>query len=256
MIKIDLRSYSDYICYAESCKYGNIYPLSIAEGYHQGDIYVNSINNTQNVLFWHFSGFAFISGEYNRSFLESVYDIISDKNGTNPRRFILFADEQTMSFFETKENIDIERRYFFGFENKTFNKSIALPSDCKLKPIDKNLLSKIKGRITPYFSWDNADEFLSKGKGYCVVCGEEVTAWAFSSAVSSNEIDIGVETAEKYQHKGLALAVSTAMIQYILAQNKTPVWACHYKNIASAKLAERSGFDRISECYVIKSKDT
>ena len=77
MIKIDLQSYSDYICYAESCKYGNVYPLSIAEGYQQGDIYVNSINNTKNVLFWHFSGFAFISGEYNTSFLESVFDFIS-----------------------------------------------------------------------------------------------------------------------------------------------------------------------------------
>jgi len=255
MIKIDLQSYSDYICYAESCKYGNVYPLSIAEGYQQGDIYVNSINNTKNVLFWHFSGFAFIAGEYDNAFLESVYDIISDKNGTNPRRFILFTDEQTKSFFETKENIDIERRCFFGFENKTFNKTIALPSDCELKPIDANLLSKIKGRITPYFSWDNAGEFLSKGKGYCVVCGEEVAAWAFSSAVSNNEIDIGVETSEKYQHKGFATAVSTAMIKYVLAQNKTPVWACHYKNIASAKLAERSGFHKISECYVIKRKD-
>lgn len=76
-----------------------------------------------------------------------------------------------------------------------------------------------------------------------------------SSAVSSDEIDIGVETAEKYQHKGLALAVSTAMIQYILEQNQTPVWACHYNNIPSAKLAERSGFQKISECYVIRRKD-
>lgn len=88
------------------------------------------------------------------------------------------------------------------------------------------------------------------------MCGKEVAAWAFSSAVSNNEIDIGIETDEKYQHKGFATAVSTAMIKYVLAQNKTPVWACHYKNIASSKLAERSGFDRTSECYVIKRKGT
>lgn len=69
MIKIDLQSYSDYICYAANCKYGNVYPLSIAEGYQQGDIYVNSINNTKNVLFWHFSGFAFITEEYDKLFL-------------------------------------------------------------------------------------------------------------------------------------------------------------------------------------------
>lgn len=255
MMRIDFKNGWDYVCYAENCRYGKVYPLSIAQGYQQGDIYVDSISNTKTVLFWHFSGFAFISGEYNRSFLEAVYERIADKNGKNPRRFILFADEKTRSFFEAKADIEITRRYFFGFENKSFRKTIALPSDCELKSIDKNLLSKIKGRITPYFSWDSADEFLSKGKGYCVVCGEEVAAWAFSSAVSSDEIDIGVETAEKYQHKGLALAVSTAMIQYILVQNQTPVWACHYNNIPSAKLAERSGFQKISECYVIRRKD-
>ena len=120
---------------------------------------------------------------------------------------------------------------------------------------DAELLSKIKGRITPYFSWDNADEFLSKGKGYCIVTDGEVAAWAFSAAVSSTEIDIGIETQEKYQHRGFAAIVSKAMIKYVLEQGKIPVWACHYKNIASAKLADKLGFDKVAECFVIKRKE-
>ena len=112
----------------------------------------------------------------------------------------------------------------------------------------------MKGRITPYFSWNNADDFLAKGKGYCIITNGEISAWAFSASVSNNEIDIGVETQEKYQNRGYAAIVSKAMIKYILEHKKKPVWACNYKNIASARLAEKIGFDKISECFIIKRK--
>lgn len=255
MIKVDFKDYSDYIPYAQQCKCGNVYLLSIAEGYQQGDIFVSSRTDCKTVLFWHYSGFAFISGEYDKTFLEEIYDIISDKNEINPRRFILFTDEERIkSFFSDKENIDIERRYFFEF-NKVSAEIPDLPSDCELRTIDAEILSKMEGRITPYFSWSNANDFLSNGKGYCVITNGEIAAWAFSAAVSDDEIDIGVETQENYQHRGFAAIVSKAMLKYILEHNKKPVWACHYKNLASAKLAEKIGFAKIAECYVIKRSE-
>ena len=143
---------------------------------------------------------------------------------------------------------------FFEF-NKVSAEIPDLPSDCELKIIDAEILSKMKGRITPYFSWSNANDFLSNGKGYCVITNGEIAAWAFSAAVSDNEIDIGVETQENYQHRGFAAIVSKAMLKYILEHNKKPVWACHYKNLASAKLAEKIGFTKIAECFVIKRSE-
>lgn len=254
MVKVDFKDFSDYIPYAQQCRCGKVYPLSIAEGYQQGDIFVSSRTECKTVLFWHYSGFAFISGEYDEVFLEETYDIISNKNKINPRRFILFADkEQIQSFFINKENIDIERRYFFEF-NKNFTKTAELPSNCELKTIDAEIISKMEGRITPYFSWSNAGDFLSNGKGYCIIINGEIAAWAFSSAVSDDEIDIGVETQEHYQNRGFAAIVSKAMIKYILEHNKKPVWECHYKNLASAKLAEKIGFDKTAECFIIKRK--
>ncbi len=43
------------------------------------------------------------------------------------------------------------------------------------------------------------------------------------------------------------------MIQYCFEQHKRPVWACHSKNIASQKLAEKIGFVKISECDTLKN---
>lgn len=255
MIKIELKNYSDYICYAESIRFGNIYPLSIVYKFQQGDIFVDSLCDCKNVLFWHYCGFAYIYGEYDPRFLESVYDIIINKDKTNPRRFILFTDDEHIkSFFENKEKIDIQLRYFYKYKNIEHTKTADLSQNFTLKAIDKDLLSKIEGRITPFFSWNDENEFLEKGKGFCIVSGNDVASWAFTAAISDNEIDIGVETSEKYQHKGFAAIVAKAMLEYILSENKRPVWACHYQNLASAKLAEKLGFDKIAECYVINSK--
>lgn len=255
MIKIELKNYSDYISYAEKIRFGNVYPLSIVHNFQQGDTFVNSLCNCKNVLFWHYCGFAYIYGEYDQHFLESVYDLIINKEKTNSRRFILFTDDEHIkSFFEKKEKIDIQLRYFYKYKNTEYNKTADLPQNCTLKAIDKELLSKIKGRITPFFSWNDENEFLEKGKGFCIVSDNNVASWAFTAAISDNEIDIGVETSEKYQHKGFAAIVAKAMLEYILSENKRPVWACHYQNLASAKLAKKLGFDKIAECYVINSK--
>ena len=76
-----------------------------------------------------------------------------------------------------------------------------------------------------------------------------------SAAVSTKEIDIGIETKPEYKQQGLGRIVANKMIQYTLEQGKGPVWACHYKNTASERMAEKLGFTKVSECAVIKNKD-
>ena len=68
------------------------------------------------------------------------------------------------------------------------------------------------------------------------------------------EIDIGIETNPKYQQQGFGLIVAQKMIHYTIEQNKAPVWACHHKNLASERMAEKLGFKKVSECSIIKCK--
>ncbi len=253
-MKAVFQDYSDYLSFARNCRFGKVYPLSIVMDIQQGNIFVNAKNNCHTVLFWHKCGFAHISGEYDEAFLDSVYDIILDKKGINPRRFILFADTQTTEFFKNKELIEIEHRYFFAPADNCKYTEYVLPNNCEIKEIDSEILSKINGRITPYFSWSDPKEFLSKGKGFCLFENGIAAAWAFSSAVSDEEIDIGIETNVRFQHKGYASIVSRAMINYVLGENKIPTWACHYQNIASAKLAQKLGLIKIEECAVIRRR--
>jgi RimJ/RimL family protein N-acetyltransferase len=125
--------------------------------------------------------------------------------------------------------------------------------DAAREKIAGQLLRSVKGRITPAFSWQSPETFQQNGMGFCAVCGDIPAGWAFSAAVSDNEIDIGVETAAEHRRNGLAEACASAMIQEILRRGKTPVWACAGQNAASAALACKLGFVPAGKCTVIQA---
>ena len=249
MILIDSREYDAYLDAANDSKCGNVYPLSIVQLYQHGDLFKKCESDCRTILFWHYSGFAFITGEYDEEFLEMIYKMIIENN--SKRRFILFNNDNRIDdYFAHKEKITIEKRYFFEY-NEKFAPCYFL-NDYQVKSIDIEAINKMEGRITPAFSWNDMDEFLAKGKGYYMEINGKIAAWAFSAAISDKEIDIGVETNEKFQGKGLATVVSKEMLKYILSERKRPVWACHFQNIASAKLAKKLGFEEVDECSIIK----
>jgi len=255
MIKVNSTEYSQFISCTKANECGEVYPLSIAEGRQYGEIFADSADKCQSVLFWHHSGFAYICGDAHEGFLEDVYKLMLDENNTNPRRFVLMLnDERAEAFFRAKDNLVTEHRYLYEYAKTQPDANISLPEGCEMKTIDGKLLSELQGNIVPALFWNNADDFLKEGKGFCVVKGGDAAAWAFSAAISSDEIDIGIETNEHYRHQGFAAAAANLMIRYALNSNKKPVWACHYTNIASQKLAKKLGFEKKSECRIIKRK--
>lgn len=217
---------------------GAVYPLSVIGGIQSGDIYEDG----GTALIWHKCGFAVLVGERRADRLAFVYDLI--KNGG--RRLVLFADdEETALFFKEKPDIAVGTRYFYTFEKRESPRT-ELPEGFSISEINAGNIGGLNGRIIPAFSWDN-EEFLEKGKGYCVIHENEPVSWAFSAAVSGNELDIGVETAERYRGYGLASAAASALIGYALSLGKTPVWACHSGNTGSRRTAEKLGFVKTSE---------
>lgn len=249
MNKLTLVDYEGAIQYIDKTGCGIVYPLSIAEMVQSGDIFTHK----HSALFWHYSGFAFIYGDYNEHFLNSVYGLFLSEDCEISRRFILFvADEKVKEFFLTKDRIILEKRYFFEYQKGVLSNNRVLPANLKICEINNDLFDKIQGNVTPLFSWCNSTEFLKNGKGYCIVDGATVAAWAFTAAISSDEIDIGVETRKDYQYLGLGTIVAEKMVQYCFQQHKRPVWACHSNNLASQKLANKIGFERTTECYTIR----
>lgn len=255
LYRLNPLNYTDLIVIADTHNCGNIYPLSIAEGIQEGEIFTDSVKDNGALLFWSHSGFAYLSGDVDECFLEDIYRLMLDRNRANTKRFLLMTrDEYILEYFESKDSVVIEKRHLFGYLTNNGFVEPPLPFGYELKEIDNQLLNKISGKIVPALFWKNINDFMVKGKGYCITCDNDIASWAFSAAVSSKEIDIGIETNPQYKQQGLGLMAAKKMIQYIIEQGKKPVWACHYKNIASERMAEKLGFAKVAECAVIKSK--
>ena len=239
-----------YLDYAQKCSSNRVYPLSIVEGIQDGDIIPNDDNDIKAVLFWHYSGFAYLSGDVDESFLQRIYEDYYLKE--SDRRFILITDDpKVIQFFSDKDGLVLDKRIEYGFGSGQKNE---FKCDYRIERIDESNFDRIHGRIVPSFSWSGKEQFLKNGFGYVALDGEQVIAIAFSAAVSSEEVDIGVETDEHYQHKGLAKTLSDKMCHEIVDGGKRPVWAHAISNEGSKHTALAVGFalDRVNT--VIRKK--
>ncbi len=93
LYKLNSMQYSNLISVANAHDSGCVYPLSVAEGIQEGDIFTSLIGNYNQVLFWTQSGFAYLSGNMDECFLEDIYKLVLDRNKTNAKRF-LFNDKR------------------------------------------------------------------------------------------------------------------------------------------------------------------
>ena len=104
LYQLHSSSYPDCIALADSNDCGCVYPLSVAEGIQDGDIFTNSEQNYTSVLFWTHNGFAYHAGNVDACFLEDVYRLIADKDSSNNRRFLLMnRDLSIEAFFSSKK---------------------------------------------------------------------------------------------------------------------------------------------------------
>lgn len=254
MRKVLKEDYNRFVELARKNICNTVYPMSVAEGFQQGDIFTDSLEEPTFALFWHVSGFAYLTGKTQEEYLEEIYDLLQDKDGTNPRRLVLeLKDEEVAAYFEKKEDVAKNPRYRFRLKEylenteESANVKAEIPEGYELREVDGELAEKITGNIIPSLFWSSKEEFLEKGKGYCLVYDGKVAAVAFSAAVSSEQVDIGIETAEDHRKKGLATIVAREMVAYVKSMQKEPVWDCNVSNKGSKATAEKVGFCVIAE---------
>ena len=240
-----------YSYFARQCTSNRVYPLSIAQGIQSGDIVCDDETDTRSVLFWHYAGFAYLSGEITEAFLQTVYRDYVQKE--RERRFALITNDlEAIRFFSDKKDVKQDIRIEYRYDKNRVHYTDT--SDYRIESVSDANIRSIQGRITPSFSWSSERQFLKNGFGYAAMDGNRVAAVAFSAAVSSDEVDIGVETGEEYRHRNLAKTLAGRMCREIVSMGKRPVWAHAASNIASMRTARSIGFIADRENVVIRKR--
>ena len=251
MQKIDKPYNEKFIELARANTCNTVYPMSIAQQIQEGDIFADDTEHPSYALFWHVSGFAYLTGSPSEKDLDEIYALMKNESGQNPRRFVLeLKDENVAEFFGQKKDVEKHPRYRFRLSENfvdNVNRENVIPSGYELKEIDEEVLKKITGRIVPSQFWSSGEEFLKNGKGFCLLYDNEVAAVSFSAAVSSEQVDVGIETKESHRRKGLASLVAARMVSYVKSIGKEPVWDCDMANAGSKATAEKAGFEVMAE---------
>ena len=75
------------------------------------------------------------------------------------------------------------------------------------------------GSVIPRNFWDSVEDFCDMGIGFSLFHKNELASTAFSSYIHGSDLELGMETIEKYRGKGFAIHVCSALIDYCIENN-------------------------------------
>ncbi|MFM8321975.1 MAG: GNAT family N-acetyltransferase [Chloroflexota bacterium] len=106
----------------------------------------------------------------------------------------------------------------------------------------------------------SVEDFLQKSYGVALVHQNEVVGWCLSEYNLGGRCEVGVATAEALRGRGLGTAMSLALVEMALARGCRQIgWHCWQRNLASAALARRAGFQLAGQhpvvIYLLKEAD-
>jgi RimJ/RimL family protein N-acetyltransferase len=122
----------------------------------------------------------------------------------------------------------------------------ALAASPRIVRVDRSTFA-MAGSVVPQAFWADVEAFLGRGAGFAVMVEGRPVSLAFSSFVTSSQLELGIETVEQHRGRGLARLACIALIDYCLARDLEPLWACRLENRASHRLAEGLGFSPVRQ---------
>ncbi len=119
-----------------------------------------------------------------------------------------------------------------------------IPSGFELQKINRDNLRRVNPAVCRIIDlhFRGVDGLLQHGVGFCAVQENQIFSLAYSAFPFIDEFQVQVDTVESphYRRRGLATAVSAALIEYALENDIVPHWDA--ANLASIKLAEKLGY--------------
>ena len=161
----------------------------------------------------------------------------------------LFKDALVNSFNSKEKSekgiIELNTRVNFKF-NITKYQSLStyiIDKDISIVRANGQMFQEMQGSVVPLYFWDSEEDFLKNGVAFASFYKGELASMSFSSYWFDNDLEMGIETKEKFRGKGFAELVCRAIIDYFVENNYEPIWSCRLENIGSYKLAQKLSFE-------------
>jgi RimJ/RimL family protein N-acetyltransferase len=129
-----------------------------------------------------------------------------------------------------------------------------LPADFRLQMVDAELLANDQLESVDNLREETTSErpsvedFLAKSFGTCALHENALAGWCLSEYNTDGRCEIGIETVTPFRKRGLATALTLALVEHAFANGYTEVgWHCLKRNAASGNTALKAGFDKVCD---------
>ena len=268
MIKLEPEHYDKVIESLKNVTINTLFAKSVIHRQIPGSVYVDSDIEPKAFYIAHPYGMSLLFGDTdNESFNRDLFRYLINKDKAKnksewlqvfPSAWSAKIETNLGPYFIKKDPIDknevlkpnantkiVENtRVNFIFDHNEYKKATIHLNrqEYVIVRTTKEMFRDIQGSVIPKYFWKDENEFQNAGVGYSLMCDGEIASTAFSAYRLENQLEIGIETMEKYKGKGFALQVCSAIIDYCLENGLEPVWGCRMENTASYQLAQRLGF--------------
>jgi ribosomal protein S18 acetylase RimI-like enzyme len=121
----------------------------------------------------------------------------------------------------------------------------------ELMDSDVNNLNMITDEVVSTGTYDNMEDYLTRGIGYTPVINNKVCGFCTSEYQSRNSVAIGIEVLEEYQRQGYGKTMTKAFLNKAAQRGLTVYWECWKNNIASANTALSCGFEKVGDYPIL-----
>lgn len=158
----------------------------------------------------------------------------------------------SMTTFNQNHKANKNTRQLYRFESfKITNWRDYVPEGFTIQLVTKELLdSKVKNKGFLFdeltHMWGNVDNFFTIGFGTCAIYQDSLAGFClgeyFVPLEEDKKFGIGIETFPEFQHKGIATAMTSLLLEIGLEKGYSIYWDCFKENITSWKTALKVGF--------------
>lgn len=246
MLPLPKEHYHKLSRFIDQITFNNLFARAVINQTVSGKVYVNDITDPQTWYIVHRYGMSLLGGDHtNNEFNKKFYDYAINKEKTRSIVEWMQVFPEAWNGVLKLPGLELNTRVNFVFDLDLYLRFRGLLTEdaaIEIVPLDANLFEKMNGSVVPKVFWDSFSDFISGGKGFCLYYDRRLAATAFSSFLAPGKLEIGIETVPEFRSKGLAERVCVALIDYCLANNLEPLWACRRENIGSYQLAKKLGF--------------
>jgi hypothetical protein len=232
---------------------------SILAGLTPGRIFVDDVERPRTAVAW-FKRRVFLAGNrtddsvniaLNRLFADVYYPEMKAAGFTQSAFTLVYTPgwERAMDVVLAGKDPMRGQRFYYRIDPTKTKWKVRVPREFKLRWVNAALLEDASLTNPEYVTKEmvserpSVEDFLEKSFGTCVVQENEIVGWCMSEYNVGKRCELGIETAEQVQQRGLAIATASATIREAARRGYTEIgWLCEFENKPSQALARKLGF--------------